>query len=50
MNDNLNNTKEEYNTLSNNKVNIIYGKGDLKEIIDGLLEKIFIRELEKYND
>lgn len=49
MIENSNNTKEKTNALSNNKVNVIYGKGNLKDILDNLLENIFISELEKNN-
>lgn len=49
MSDNSKITKEEQDTLSNKKVNVIYGKENLRDIVDGLLENIFIRELEKNN-
>lgn len=39
--------EESYENTSNLKV--IYGDKNLKEIMDKLLEKIFIKELEKVN-
>ena len=37
--------KENYENASNLK--IVYGDKNLKEIMDSLIEKIFIKELEK---
>lgn len=39
--------KESYENTSNLKV--VYGDKNLKEIMDNLIEKIFIKELEKAN-
>ena len=43
-------TKEKIEELSNSDVTVIYGKENLKDIIDSLLEKLFIREIEKMNN